>query len=319
MKRKRTPPNTYETVQRLAALKNLLRGEGCTREQIISALRAYDDDPQFQKFRRDCKALETLGYRVERNEFDNRYRLISPPPEADWSDAELQALAMLRELFREKMYEAGAVHAALTRLEQGMSAEQKRVYQRTPPIAVSLQATEHYESVARILRRLEKAVNKQHIAFEYQPLEKRARTRHRQIHPAQLEFRDGHYYLWGYSFEVNRYLEFRVDRIQASSLRVLPTRASAPPPHKLITVQVRLSARLARSGTIPHFPMIDSIESDKVGGGWLVTAQDYTDFRIIQKVLRYGEHAEIVSPTWLREKMRGVVEEMGRVYAKDHE
>jgi len=136
------------------------------------------------------------------------------------------------------------------------------------------------------------------------------------LHPFLHFVRNVSYYLWGYSLELNRYLEYRVDRIERTSLRVLPQRASPPPAHRMLSVQVRLSAKLARSGTMPRFSVIDSIELD-AQGGLLITAQDYTDFRIIQTLLRYGEHAEILSPSRLREKMREVVAEMGKVYERD--
>ncbi len=209
MKPKRPRTNPYETINRLVALKHLLRGAGCTRAEILDALPEYGDDPQFQKLRRDLGALEALGDRVERNELDKRYRVIPAPPEVDWSEDELQTLAMIRELFREEMYGAEAVRAALTRLEKGMLPAQARVYQRTPPIAVSLQATPHYETFAVILHRLEKALNKQHVAFEYQPPDKETTVRHRDVLPCALEFRDGHYY--------SRYAErTRSDRIDGS-------------------------------------------------------------------------------------------------------
>lgn len=314
-KTKHIRTNPYETVERLVALKSLLAGGGRTRAEILDALPEYQEDPQFQKLRRDFKALEALGYRVGHERLDKLHWLIPPPPEVDWSEEELQALAMIREVFRKGIHGAEEVKKVLTRLEKGMRPEQERVYHRKPPTGMSLQAMPHDETSPAILRRLEKALNKQRVRFEYHPPNKDVTVCHRDLQPCALEFRDGHYYLWGYSLERNRYLEFRVDRITGRTLQVLPSRASPPPSHPMVAVRVRLSAKLARSGTIPRFQ--EAALVPQADGTLLINGQDFTEFRIIQTLLRYGEHAEILSPAGLREKMRRVVEEMGTVYEQN--
>jgi predicted DNA-binding transcriptional regulator YafY len=49
-------------------------------------------------------------------------------------------------------------------------------------------------------------------------------------------------------------------------------------------------------------------------GSAIVQAEDYSEFRIIQKMLRYGEQAEIIDPPHLREKMNQVVQAMSVRY-----
>jgi predicted DNA-binding transcriptional regulator YafY len=135
------------------------------------------------------------------------------------------------------------------------------------------------------------------------------------VQPVKLVFRDGHYYLWGYSYTRDRYYEFRVDRIERGSLRVLPSRASDPPRRPMLAFQCILSPKLTRGGTIPDFPVIDAMDPQS-DGSLLITAQHYADFWIIQEVLRYGGQAEITSPGWLRKKMRETVEAMKGLYDK---
>jgi len=47
----------------------------------------------------------------------------------------------------------------------------------------------------------------------------------------------------------------------------------------------------------------------------IVHAEGYSEFRIIQEMLRYGEQAEIIDPPHLREKMTQVAQAMSLLYA----
>jgi len=52
-------------------------------------------------------------------------------------------------------------------------------------------------------------------------------------------------------------------------------------------------------------------------GSAVVQAEDRSGFRIMQELLRYGEHAELLEPAWLREKMAETARKMARVYGDE--
>ena len=76
----------------------------------------------------------------------------------------------------------------------------------------------------------------------------------------------------------------------------------------------RLSQRIACTGVSERFlnQQIDHQEDGSV----IVQAEGYSEFRIIQDMLRYGEQAEILGPPHLREKMTQVVQAMSVLYER---
>jgi predicted DNA-binding transcriptional regulator YafY len=133
--------------------------------------------------------------------------------------------------------------------------------------------------------------------------------------PLELEFRDGHYYLWAYCFRMNRVYPYRLDAIVEDSLEILPKRAEGRWQPKMVDVQYRVSPKIGARGVSLRFPEVMTIEP-QADGSVIVTARAYSDFQAIQEILRYGEQAEILGPDQLRAKMRRVVEQMAGLYGR---
>ncbi|MBI5648972.1 MAG: WYL domain-containing protein [Chloroflexi bacterium] len=308
--------SAYRIVDRLQALRDLLRSEPHTWEQIVTRLAGcYENDENGKrKLRRDLQYLERWGYTRNYDPSHKTYALTLEQIEADWTRDDLIALSALRESFQPDIPYTEILQAILKRIERGLNRETRAFFAQVPPLTIKLVAAKEGPETAATRRKLEAALRKhQRVSFEYQPLDRQKVISHPDDEPVRLEFYDGHTYLWAYCYKMDRIYDYRVDRIVAGSVRILPQRAQGRWQRKLIDFQYRLSPKLAASGVTPRFPEIVAFEPQS-DGSLIVTARGYYEFWIIREILRYGEQAEILSPDSLRAKMRQVVERMYSLY-----
>ena len=110
-------------------------------------------------------------------------------------------------------------------------------------------------------------------------------------------------------------MEFRIDRLK--ELALMPGKVSRHRRRTTLQFTYRLSQRIVRAGISARFlnQQID-VQDD---GSAIIQAEGYSEFRIIQNILRYGEQAEIIRPPYLRAKMKQVVEAMSVLYAIDQD
>ncbi len=308
----------YQVVDRLLALRDLLRTEPQTREQIAKQLPEdySSDEGGWRKLRRDLHYLELWGYQVVRNKAAKSYFLSRPAIESDWTDEELEALAAVRESFKAGLPYSSTIQAILGRIEQGLDSKRRKLFARKPPLTIRLATVEKMPPGHAAQKKLEEAIRQcQRISFKYRPLGSHEATIHPDDEPMTIEFRDEHYYLVAYCYEARRLLEYRVDQIVPGSVRILPKRAEGNWKRQVVNFKYRLSPLLATRGVTPRFEMLTcDIQAD---GSTIVTAQGYGDFWIIREILRYGEQAEILGPPALREQIKRKVEQMMAVYSRD--
>ncbi len=140
MPQSRIEHGTYQVIDRLLALRDLLRTEPHTREQISVRLPTYysDDESSARKLRRDLLYLERWGYQVIRNRSAKTYALSMSAIESDWTDEELEALAALRDCFKAGLPYADTIQAILERIEQGLSGWACKQFMRRPPLIIQL-------------------------------------------------------------------------------------------------------------------------------------------------------------------------------------
>lgn len=307
----------YSTVTRLLALRNLLRTEPHTWEQIQTRLpNDYTDDENGKrKLRMDLQALCQMGCEVKRDRVARTYAVAIRKFEYDWTESDLAALAALRDSFTEGTPHAETIQAILARIEEGLDAKRRQVYARKSPVSIKFAAVQEPSPAVATRQKLEEALTRhQRIRFQYRPSNRPQVITHPDDEPIEIVFEDGHYYLWAYCYKMNKTYPFRVDMIVPDSVEILPKRAEGRWQRQTIHFKYWLSPKIAARGVSPRFPDMDyDIRSD---GSVIVTAQAYSDFYAIQGILRYGEHAEILSPDWLRAKMRRVVQQMGELYSR---
>jgi predicted DNA-binding transcriptional regulator YafY len=105
-------------------------------------------------------------------------------------------------------------------------------------------------------------------------------------------------------------MEFRIDRIK--EIELMPGKVSRYRRRATLQFTYRLSQRIARMGVSQRFMKQKINPQDD--GSVIIQAEGYSEFRIIQDMLRYGEQAEIIDPPHLRGKMAQVVQAMSVIY-----
>jgi proteasome accessory factor B len=305
----------------LLALRDLLHQEPRTLAQISDCLPEHytDDESGARKLRRDLQYLERWGYQVVRNKTAKTYALNSDRIECDWAEDELTALAALRECFKGGAPYADTFQTILERVECGLNSRQRKIFARQPKLKIVLVVAEERTPAAAVRRKLEKALDEhQRISFRYRPGDRSQVTEHPDDEPLTMGFEDGHYYLLAYCYKMGKVFKYRLDQIIEGSIEILPQHAVGGWKRETIDFQYRLLPKLARRGVSLRFQEIMAYDPQK-DGSMIVTARDYGEFDIIREILRYGEHAEIVSPPALRAKMKRVVEQMCALYGRDEE
>ena len=315
---KSSSASAYQVVDRLLELRELLRAEPHTWQQIRTRLpeRYTDDANGERKLRRDLQYLTRWGYRKVYDPAAKTYALAAPQIESDWTDSEVSALAALRESFIGDAPYAETIQSLLKKIEAGLSESRRKQYARKPALIIKFVAAETPSPAAATRQRLEDAIHEhRRISFRYRPSDRPQIISHPDDEPQTIEFRDGHYYLVAYCHKMSCIYDFRLDMIVPDSVEILPKRAEGRWERKMVHFQYRLAPKLAARGISPRFPKIDAWEP-QADGSMIVTAQAYSDFQAIQEILRYGEQAEILSPDTLCAKMRRVVEQMMELYSR---
>lgn len=311
--------SAYQVVDRLLALRNILRAGPRTWAQIVPRLSEHytNDESGKRKLRRDLQYLKRWGYDVERNAMAKTYALTLAGIEHDWTQEELIALAALRESFVKGTPYAAIIQSILGKIAEGLNEQERKMYERKSVLTIKFE-TDAEQSLAAITRRqIEDAIRRhQRIRFQNKPADRPKIITHPDDEPIDLYFDDGHYYLWTYCYKMARMYKFRLDMIVPGSIEILPKRAEGRWKPQMLPFQYWLSPKIAERGISPRFPDMD-IETDKSDrGGVIITAQAYNEFEAIQGILRYGEQAEILGPDSLRAKMRRVVEQMAGLYGR---
>ena len=305
----------YGLIERLKALRDLLRRGECSKAEICRHLpRHYQPDTaSSRRLGRDVRALRQLGYAVVFDRPSQTYRL-QETDHLELSQAEVQALALLRESFESLTPKSGEILTVLGRIVAALPERQRRFYYQRSPVAIRLRPAVDYRPHARTIRLLEEAIGQgRKVCFEYPALDDGQPVAHLGVEPYEIQFLDRHFYLIGFSSHSPQIMEFRIDRIRA--LELLPGRAAGQRKRATYPFQYRLSPRIARQGVSERF--LNQRLEPQEDGGVIVHAEGYSDFRILQELLRYGEQAELLAPPKLRAKMAQIARALARLYAPD--
>ncbi|MCZ7574543.1 MAG: WYL domain-containing protein [Ardenticatenaceae bacterium] len=302
------PPSPYQLIERLGLLLAALRAGPTTLVMLAGRTPLYDA-ARPKTLQRDIAALRHLGFRIAARA--GRYELLAEPLRLDLSVDEARVLAALRAAFPRGHPDHPAIEALIERLRPVLSPAATAVLDEPPPLRMALTTAIDYKPHRPTLRALQRALDRgQRVRFEYQARDGPPR-RYRTADPVELHFTHGHFYLIAYIPEIERTLEFRVDRIALGSLQLRSDRA-APRPRPSIHFTYRLAARIARHGVSERFA--NQRVEPQADGSALVHAEGPSAFRIIQELLHYGEQAELLEPEWLRLEMARTIERMVALY-----
>ena len=301
-------------------------------------------------FERDIKFLEELGFEIKKVKVrakPTRYSLIKgsgPRATFLFTESEVDSLALLYTLFADPTRYAKGDHtqplpsqpprnpfaeemlSLIEKLVSTLPDEQKKHFDRwvrKPYIYFNLSTVADYLPHRATIDTIVQAIaHRQQIRFDYTPTHRKEDSIiHENIDPYYIIYMDGHFYLIAYSHKMNQFFEYRVDRIKAETLKPQPDIIDAERRRRPVEFKFWIDGNIAKRGLSQRW-LTQTLEREEVylderrnqRRRVLVRATAYSEWRIIQQMLKYGDKAELVAPPHLREEMKKVVERMAIFY-----
>ncbi|MHB8600381.1 MAG: helix-turn-helix transcriptional regulator [Ktedonobacteraceae bacterium] len=300
-----------------------------------------------KKFSRDVEFLQNMGYEIDKAGVGNaaRYSLVKgsgPVALFMFSKTELDTLVLLHTLFADPATYTRAdatqplpqqsprspfaeeILKLIERFVAPLSPEQKREFERwvgKPFIYLNIDMVTDYLPHRATIDTIVRAITqRQQIQFEYTSLQQRP-IYHEHVDPYYIVHQDGHLYLLGYAHKSEKVLEYRVDRINPDTIKLQPDMIDVVRRRYPIEFQYWIDGSIAKSGLSQRW-LSQTIEREeayvdeqsKQRRKVLVRAKAYSEWRIIQQMLKYGDKVELVGPPHLRKEMRKVVQRMANFY-----
>jgi len=301
-------------------------------------------------FERDINFLEDLDFEFKKVRGKARlmhYSLVKgsgPRATFLFTDTEVDSLALLHNIFADPTRYARPdllqplpqspprnpfseeILALIEKLASMLPSEQQEHFDRSMPkpfvyfnLSTVADYLPHRPAVDRIVRAI---LDRQQIQFEYMSTSNAQNmVFHEHIDPYYIIYMDGHFYLIAFSHKRNHFLEYRLDRIKAESLREMPNMIDVERRRRPFEFRFWLDGSIAKRGVSQRWltQVIEREEAyldeqSKEQRRMLIRATAYSEWRVIQQLLRYGEKAELVEPLHLRAKMRDVVKQMWSHY-----
>ena len=302
----------YGVVTRIKALRELLRHGSYTKDEIFKLLPEHYQNGTAgdRRLSRDIRALRELENMIRIDKSTYVYSL-EEKPFLDLEDDEIRILSIIRDTFEALSPISTDVLPVLERIASALPESQRHLFYRETPISIILEPAADYQSYLGVIHLLSNAIEKERkVRFVYPALEDGKPVTHVNVEPYEIQFFDRQFYFIGFSPQTSEIMEFRIDRLK--EIELMPGRSSRRRRRATIQFICRLSQRIARTGVSERF-LNQQIEYQE-DGSVIVYAEGHSEFRIIQKMLRYGEQAEIIDPPHLREKMRQIVKAMSDLY-----
>ena len=301
-------------------------------------------------FERDIKFLEEQGFEIKKVKArakPTRYSLVKgsgPRATFLFSESEVDSLALLYTLFADPTRYAkieptqplpqqlprnpfaDEMLSLIEKLVATLPAEQKLHFERwvrKPYIYFNLATVANYLPHRTTIDTIVQAIgNRRQIRFEYMATHSKEASRaHEHIDPYYIIYMDGHFYLIAYSHVVNQFLEYRVDRIKVETLKLENNVVDMERRRRPVEFKFWIDGNLVKRGLSQRWltqtlerEEIDLDEQGNQRRRVLVRATAYSEWRIIQQILKYGDKAELVEPLRLREEMKRVVGRMVGFY-----
>jgi predicted DNA-binding transcriptional regulator YafY len=264
---------------------------------------AYGSAPAFA-FRRDIQVLRSAGLDVGFDRRTGKYSAALGPGLLSLSHDELTALALVRGTFAGNVPFGSTVRDLVDRLYVPSGAT-AGVTPLPAPIHIRIEPVDSAPIRSEVLSALDRARRyRLPITFNYRTNERDASREHK-VRIESIALEDGHLYLHALNPENLRSIDFRVDRIDPSSIQVGSQVLPSPPEgRKRIRVVFRLDAGLAAKGVSTHFPG-QTVETQSNGDA-LVSADVPNVFSAMRRLLTYGELCEVIEPPELRAEMHRI-------------
>lgn len=158
------------------------------------------------------------------------------------------------------------------------------------------------------------------IRFDYTALYRDSPIPHGPVDPYYIIQQDGHLYLISYNHQKNDYTEYRIDRIIPKSVKETSGTINSDYRRRPIEFRYWVYGNMAKKPQSLRWlkQAIEReevyVEQGKTKRKVLVRAQAYSDWRILQQLQRYGDQVELVSPPYLRQRMKQQAERIAGYY-----
>ena len=302
----------YGVVTRIKALREVLRQGPCTKREIFSSLPHYYEGGMAgnRRLGRDIRALRELGNVIDVDKQAHVYSL-QEKPFLHMTDNEVRTLSVIRDTFEALTPISLDALPVLEMIASALTEQQRHIFDRQVPISILLKPAADYRSYLEIIHLLTTAIEKERkVRFIYPALDNGKPITHIGVEPYEIQFFDRQFYFIGFSPQASKIMEFRIDRTK--EIELMPGKANRYRKRATLEFTYRLSQHIARSGVSQRF--LNQRITPQEDGSVIVRAEGYSEFRIIQDMLRYGEQAEIIDPSYLRKKMAQVVQAMSVIY-----
>jgi predicted DNA-binding transcriptional regulator YafY len=211
-----TETSSTRNLFRIAALLGALRSGPLPRPVLFERLAGIypPGDSLRRMVDRDIERLAELGIKITRsNTRPPVYALAGGTPV--FSDEELRTLALVRDSFGARHPQFTQVRALLDRLTGGLTARERRNYQRRQALRAPVEPAIDYSAYAPLFDELNAAIHaRRRLSFLYRPLQRPQPTRHDLVEPLEIEYYDRHFYLVAYTSNGRQVFDFRIDRIR---------------------------------------------------------------------------------------------------------
>ena len=351
-KKQVTDPSTDKSVRimLLAILLQIAAQTRLTREEIFEQIPFYGQNPQKALYR-DLKTLsgelvdnlpnpgdEHLDeWCVEQQRrgrlaitYDRTavtFGLVQSAFKLDINEDEARAFVALKDGFTPGAPYADAVQHLLQRWEWLFSEKSHRLVNQkrrrlARPVLLPLSPAADYSQHTEVILKLDAALEAgAYISFAYTPLQRGwddEPVLHRHVEPYELEYRDGHWYFTAYVFEMNGFIDYRVDRIHPSSVQMEPDRFY-PGGRRRPGVKIRywVAPEMARHGTLSMRLWEQRVTLLDGGQGAIVEGYARSVWWARRLLLGYGEQVKALEPEELVQTMRKAAQGMGRLYDEE--
>src|SRR5258708_7237691 len=351
-KKQVTNPSTGKSVRvmLLAILLQIAGQTRLTREEIFEQIPYYGQNPQKALYRdlttlsgelvedlpdpgdehldEWCAEQQRRGrLAIIYDRYTGTFGLVQSAFKLDINEDEARAFVALQESFTPGTPYADAVQKLLQRWEWLFSEKSRRLVnqkrkRRARPVLLPLSPAADYAQHTEVILQLDAALEAgAYISFAYTPLPRSWDDEpvfHQHVEPYELEYRDGHWYFTAYVFEMNKFIDYRVDRIHPDSVQqehdhFYPGSRSRPG----IKIRYWVAPEMARHGTLSTRLWDQKVSLLDGGQGAIVEGYARSIWWSMRLLLGHGEQVKALEPEELVLVMRKTALGMGRLYEEE--
>jgi len=336
----------------LAVLFHLTWPRALTKQEIVQFIPLYGANPDKALYRdlatlTDCtvKELPTpddedLAFWCEQQQNRRRlaivhdtrqgtFKLLQSMFSVNVTEEEARAFVALQDGFVPGTPYASAVQMLLQRWEwllseQGRQLVRSKRKRKGRPVVLPLSPVSDYSQHGEVILLLDAALEAGvYVSFDYTPLSRSwdgPPEQYRHVEPYELEYREGHWYFTAYVESIDRFLDYRVDRIHPPSLGPSSERDRYYPGRRIrpgVKIRYWVAPEMARHGTLSVRLREQKVTPLADGQGAYVEGYARSIWWATKLLLGYGDQVRAIEPAELVERMRKQTQAAARLYGKE--